>query len=461
MGLLSTILRSFGPKRRKRKKKRTGATRAGGGFRPSDGAATSVLIADLHGSGGAEIADRLATIVGNEAALSVLRIKKSVTLNPRLGLVERLLLAHDEAKTILAEESATILLSGEMEELGTVARLRFLPDPKSTGDQGAIFGLADALDLPIPFTPACGDLLRGVAVAVALPIYAGARSELLSRLEKHLQSGEAVLGELPEDFLSEHKAAILTALGVAHATAYRFGAKKAATEATKAFEAAAALTSAEATPVQWALVQMHWAALVETDAKKRKDVEVLKSAAERYKTVSETLGRDGHSYDWALANVRRGQVYYRLATQVPAKTQAYLKAAAKAFEEALSVYDRSLMPVRWAEVTNHLGVAQMALGSFGNGNAMLQEAITTFRKVKEVYKRDTAPLLWAQTSNNLGAACVALAKRTKEDYLLDEAAVNFKGAMGVFRHLPRQKKRAEMIANNLSRVERMLGEDAA
>ena len=462
MGLFSSILKSFAPNRRlKKKRRRKGAKRTGCGFRPSDGGGTTILIADMHGSGGADISDRLSTMIGNEAALSVLRINSAIRLNPRVGLVERLLLAADEGGKLMTDEKANILVWGEMEELGTVARVRFLVDPKLAGEQGAVFGLGDTLDLPVPIPQGSGDLVRAVAVAAALPIYGGSRGDLLGRLGTHLKGAEAVMEDLPEDFHPEHKASMYTDLGVAFATAYKFGDKKAGANATKMFETAAALTAPDKTPLEWARTQMHWAAFSETDAKLRKDVAALEAVARRYKTVGETLGRDGHSSDWALANLRRGQVLYRLATQVPAKTAEHLKAAAAAFEEALTVYDRGLTPMRWAEVTNHLGVAQMALGSFAGGNAMLQEAITTFRKVKEVYKRDTSPLLWAQTSNNLGAACVALTKRTKEDYLLDEAAVNFKGAMEVFRRLPRQKKRATMIANNLNRVERMLAADAA
>ncbi len=462
MGLFSSILKSFKPSRRlKKKRRRKGAKRASGGFRPTDGGGTSILIADIYGSGGPEISERLSKMIGNEAALSVLRINTAIRLNPRVGLAERLMLAADEGAKLLAAEKANILVWGEMEELGTVARIRLLVDPKLAGEHGIVFGLGDTLDLPVPIPQGSGDLLRAFTVAAALPVYGGSRGDLLARLGTHLKGAEAVMGDLPEDFHPEHKASMYTDIGVAYATAYKFGNKKAGANATKAFETAAALTAPDKMPLEWARTQMHWAAFMETDAKLRKDVATLEAVASRYKTVAANLGRDGNSTDWALANLRRGKVLYRLATQVPAKTSEYLKAAAAAFEEALTVYDRSLVPMRWAEVTNHLGVAQMALGSFAGGNAMLQEAITTFRKVKEVYKRDTSPLLWAQTSNNLGAACVALAKRTKEDYLLDEAAVNFKGAMEVFRRLPRQKKRATMIANNLHRVERMLAADAA
>ncbi len=119
-------------------------------------------------------------------------------------------------------------------------------------------------------------------------------------------------------------------------------------------------------------------------------------------------------HDWALAHVRRALGLYKLANMMPERATGYLKEAASAFEEALTVYDRETMPARWAEVMNHYGVTQMALGGFGAGETMLQQSVTTFRKVLEVRKRQAGPLLWAQTANNLGAACFSLAKKSRK-----------------------------------------------
>jgi len=209
----------------------------------------------------------------------------------------------------------------------------------------------------------------------------------------------------------------------------------------------------------WALIQTHLGAILEADARLRKDPLALEAAIARYKGVADSLGRDEHGYDWALAHVRRAMALYKMATMIPEKSTEHLKSAASAFEEALTVYDKAQMPLRWAEVMNHYGVVQMALGGHGNAEAILQQSISTFRKVLEIRRRNVTPLLWAQTSNNLGAACFALAKRTNEDYLLQEAAACFQGAIQVFRRSRGQKKRAQVIAQNLQRVEQMLNED--
>lgn len=65
------------------------------------------------------------------------------------------------------------------------------------------------------------------------------------------------------------------------------------------------------------------------------------------------------------------------------------------------------------------------------------------------------PLLWAQTANNLGAACFSLAKRNAEAALLREASSCFEGAVEIYQTSGAAKK-AEVIRNNLSRVERLL-----
>jgi len=159
--------------------------------------------------------------------------------------------------------------------------------------------------------------------------------------------------------------------------------------------------------------------------------------------------------------MRRAMAFYKLATLQPAQAQQHLKSSASAFEEALTVYDRAQSPDRWAEVMNHYGVAQMALGGHGKADAVLQQSISTFRKVLEVRKRDAQPVLWAQTANNLGAACFALAKQTGEEHLLEEASYYFQGAVQVYRKVRGQKKKAEVIQKNLMRVQHMLSEDAA
>lgn len=460
MGLFSSIVKSFVPKRRKRKKRRTTAVR-GDGFRPSDsGVTTRVMLADLFGTGGKEVTSRLAGMLGPETVFQTLRINKVLKQNLRLGMLERLVSAADEGGGWLKQEAADILIWGEMEDMGTVARLRFLVSGGSGDGQPGTFGLADLLAVPNPVPEAMSDMIKAVTVAAVLPVAGGSRRDLAERLKKLLASAEKALEGAPADIPAEHKMTIESAFANAYATAFRFGEKKAIAGATRHFEAADALVDAAQSPLPWALVQTHWAAVLEADARVRKDPVALEAAAARYSAVAEALSRDVHGNDWALAHIRRAMALYRLASLVPEKTMVHLKEAATEFEEALTVYDRSFMPLRWAEVMNHHGVVQMALGGYVTGNAMLQQSISTFRSALEVRKRDSQPMLWAQTANNLGAACFALAKRTKEEHLLEEAAACFEGAIAVYRRTPGQKKRATVIANNLGRVRFLLGDEA-
>ena len=60
MGLFASILKSIMPGKRKRKKRRRGKVASGGGFRPSEGGSDGkVVIANLFGSGGKELAESL------------------------------------------------------------------------------------------------------------------------------------------------------------------------------------------------------------------------------------------------------------------------------------------------------------------------------------------------------------------------------------------------------------------
>ncbi len=468
MGLFSSILKSLAPKARwgrrgrKRGSKRRSAAKPEGGMRPSEAeGAPKVLVASLFGSGGKDVSDRISGVLGAEGTLSTFRLSKTLKQNLRLAPLERLLVAAEEGSRWLREETGNLLVWGELEDMGTVARIRLhaLNGPDD-GVPGA-FGLADTLDLSVPWSEESSDIVRAVVLAAALPVTQGSRAAMAERLKKLLapatQACVAISAETPAEYLGRTHAA----LGHAYAAAFRFGQKKALPGALKHYEIAEGLLDSSAQPSAWALLQTHWGTVIEADARARKDVAALEAAIKRYQSVCDALSRDANGYDWARVQVRRAMALYKLASMVPEKTSTYLKASASAFEEALTIYDRNVMPHRWAEIMNHYGVAQMALGGYGSGNAILQQAITTFRKVLEVRKREQQPEQWAQTVNNLGAACFALAKRTKEEHLLEEAARCFEGAGKNYRRIPGNKKRVQVIANNLARVRAMLDQMAA
>ena len=462
MGLFTSILKSFVPtgrRRRRRGLKRRSAAKAEGGMRPSEAdGAPKVLVASLFGSGGKEVSDRISSLLGAEGTLSTFRFSKTLKQNLRLAPMERLLLAGEEGRGWLREEGADLLIWGALEDMGTVARIRFCTlGPPEDGVPGA-FGLEDTLDLSVPWAEESSDIVRAVVLAAALSVNQGPRTEMAARLKKLLAPATQACAGVSVETPAEYRGRTHAALGHAYAAAFRFGQKKALPGALTHYEVAEGLLDSSVHPGPWALLQTHWGALLEADARSRKDAAAMVVAIKRYQSISETLSRDANGLDWAKAQVRRAMALYKLASMVPEKTATQLKAAASAFEEALTVYDRNVMPHRWAEIMSHYGVTQMALGGYGSSNAMLQQSISTFRKVLEVRKRDQQPEQLAQTMNNLGASCFALAKRTKEEHLLEEAARCFEGAGKNYRKIPGNKKRVRVIANNLARVRAMLDE---
>ena len=231
--------------------------------------------------------------------------------------------------------------------------------------------MADTLDLPVPIPDGVGDIVRAATMAALLPVTSGSKKELADRMSEVMVGAQKAIEDLAKSVPLDTRVTALNVVGNAFATAVRFGNKRALKGAVKIYEAADALIEAKQSPLMWALIQTHLGAILEADARLRKDPLALEAAIARYKGVTDSLGRDEHGYDWALAHVRRAMVLYKMATMVPEKSTEYLKTAASAFEESLTVYDKAQMPLRWAEVMNHYGVEQMALGGHGNAEAIL------------------------------------------------------------------------------------------
>ena len=467
MGLLSSIFKGLLPgklagKKRKKKRRSRAKLAEGGAFNPSGaGPQSRILVANLFGSGGKDVSARIVGIVSQESGFATYHFNKVLKQNLRLPLLERLVTTREQGTTWLREEQADLLIWGEMEEMGTVARIRFLSVTSSGENQPGTFGLADTLDIPIPWPDSAGDIVRSIALAALLPVASGSRPALAERLRTLPKAAYKALDDFPEDTPQEYKANMLSGIGNAFATSFRYGDKKALPRAVACYAAADALLNPEETPLYWALLYSHWGTLLEADARARKSAEDLEAASKKYLLITEGLARETNALDWALAHVRYAMALYKMASLDAARASIHLKAAASSFDEALTVYDRSTLPVQWAEVMNHYGVVQMSLGGFGSNNAMLQQSITSFRKSLEVRTKESFPMEWAQTTNNLGAACFALAKRTKEDVMFEEAATCFEGAIEIYRQRPGYKKRAKVIFNNLTKVRELHSSAAA
>ena len=374
---------------------------------------------------------------------------------PRDGnIVLQLMTAAEEGRGWMHEQSADMVLWGELRD--DTVRLRFLPMLPSVDNLPGAVGLGDTLDLPAGFGTTLDPALHAAVLAAVGPTFTGMPSRAAEALNTALQGIKEIIQAQPEELSADQYATFLVAAGNAFGASYRLsgGAKK-LTNSGALYRKALKKISADNAPEAWAVAQGHYAAVLKAqgEGKDEAATDSLKQAAVAYQKITETLSRVAHPFDWALAHINHGLVLYRLSGR--SGRAAYLQEATKAFEEALTVYTKEAMPARWAEVTNQYGVILLAMCEQVSGNATLEQAVKRFRQVLGARKRDRAPLLWAQTANNLGAACFALAKRNAEAALLREASSCFEGAVEVYESSG-AAKRAEVIRNNLARVERLL-----
>ncbi len=457
--MFPNVLKWIMPARRSRKKpprrKVKAAERISGNtFAPTADKSASgprVLIADLDGDAGGKVTASLTEMLDRSEAFEIFRANQPLKQARAGDMVLRLIAAAAEGHAWMIEQSADLLVWGEI-EMGT-AVLRFLPLIPSGDNLPGAVGLGDSLDLPVDFEASLTPLLRTTVLAAVGPTFRAMRGPVAEALQIGLDETAGVLKEIPAGMTSGQYATSLACLGNACGAAYRLGGGLARLDqAIAAYRSALKKIVAAEMPVAWAVTQSHLAATLKAKGEKSDADETLIEAVAAYKLITETLSRGTHAFDWALAQANLGLVYYRLGTR--SGRGGYLNEAGKAFEEALTVYKKETMPVRWGEISNQYGVVLMALGEQVTGNVVLELAVKRFRKALEVRKREQAPLLWAQTVNNLGAACFGLAKRNGEVALMREAITCFEGAVEIYTQSGATKK-AEIIRNNLSRVERL------
>jgi len=443
--------------RKRKKRKAKGAERVSAStFTPGglDGHSgiPSILIADFDKDSGTQMTARVANILSQSEGFEVFRAKKTLKLGKKGALVDQLYAAFEEGRAWLGQEGADLLLWGETE--GNSTTIRFIPAVPVSDSQPGAFGMGDVLYLPSSLE---GGLDSALIVSVLASIgtgFRGGRTRLGETLNTHLQGVKHFIQEKPGGMGDEHYAALLTSIGNGFAAHSALGGSpKRLGHAAAAYKVAIKQIKPEDSPVIWALAQSHLAAALRARGDKEKDQDILKEAASTYGRITESLSRVDQPFDWALAQVNKGLVLYRIGALTG--RAAYYQDSSKSFEESLGIYTKDLMPGKWAEVTNQYGVVLMTLGELVTGNVTLELAVKRFRMALEVRKRDRVPLLWAQTANNLGAACFALAKRNSEVALLREAVSCFEGAVEVYKGSGEMKK-AEIISNNLSRVQRLL-----
>ncbi len=424
-------------------------------FIPSGGADTTtpkVLLAPFANDKGGRVTKRLGALLTEISGVEVFSLKKILKLPEALeDPLSKLIAAADEGRDWMKEESADILVWGDVAKDGGLLTLRLLPAP---GGELEGFGIGETLEIPSDFGPDVEALIAALVLGTFGPTFKGARARLGETLGGYLERVGPMVESLPAGLSDSQEVFILNGIGNAFvAYSHLGGGVKQLDHAASAYKKAEQRVSKESQPLAWASVQNHLAAVLQVQGQMKKDSAPLRSAALIYSTVAATLDAKTHANDWCMAQTHLGKVLYILAG-VEGKP-AYLKTAAAAYEAALDACDQISSPGRWAEVTNQYGVVLLALGEEMDGAVALEQAVSKFRNAIKIHKRDITPILWAQTANNLGAACFALAKRKSQNSLLREASDYFEGATEIYRQqgIPKQVK---VIEKNLHRVKRLL-----
>ncbi len=456
----SRVPKSSSQNRRRKQKKKNGAERiSGASFAPADSdgpGLPKILVAAITGDKSGEVSARLATSLDGFQAYEVFRTKSAVKMGDQGILVDRLIAAADQGRDLLAQEQADLLVWGRM--ANGIVELRFIATTPLSDSQPGSYGLGDMLALPAAFGDDYNHALHAAVLSAVGPTFKGMRSKVGNELDKALGQIKSLVQQKPPDLSGSHYAAFLSCMGNAFAAhALLGGEAKRLDQAISSYKLALTHTSAEVDPIVWSLTQSHLGKTLKVKGERAKDADVLKEATVAYKAITDQLSRIEHPFDWALANINMGLVLYRLG-MVSGKS-SYYQESTKFFDEALTIYTKEGTPGKWAEVCNQYGVVLLALGEQVNGNATLEIAVKKFRASLNVRKKEVVPVLWAQTANNLGAACFSLAKRNSELALLREASSCFEGAIEIYESSG-AGKRADLIANNLARVQRLLSSRA-
>jgi len=132
------------------------------------------------------------------------------------------------------------------------------------------------------------------------------------------------------------------------------------------------------------------------------DLEVAGELARAMVEVARTPIERGKAANFA------GIIHHTLGERRP--DMEALDAAVVAFEEALTIWDRSNHPELWAKAQMNLANSQHAISQRNLGNDRLQRAIAAYDAALAVRPRDSAPADWAMTQMNLGTALRSLAE---------------------------------------------------
>lgn len=158
--------------------------------------------------------------------------------------------------------------------------------------------------------------------------------------------------------------------------------------------------------------------------------EHLEQAATAYADILKVLTKDASPADWAVVQLNLGNVYHSLADRTGGPED--LQRAKKAFLAALTVITRDSDAVAWAGIQVNLGNIFYSEGENGGGAESFRQSVAYLRAAGEVWTRENNPRDWAMLQVNLGSSLTALGAREQDQATLEQAVAAYQAALQIY-----------------------------
>ena len=206
---------------------------------------------------------------------------------------------------------------------------------------------------------------------------------------------------------------------------------------------AAALKARESIPLAWATTQHNLGTTLLRLGELEESTERLEEAVKVFNSVLKIRRRDVLPQAWATTQRSRGIAFSNLGFLE--KDEIRLRQAIIIFDDVLRVATQSRVPQAWARTQHSLGIALLRLGKLEGNKNRSEKAVEAFRKAVEafdaaleVHKRELLPQVWAATQRHrgtafmiLGIVLLSLEELEKSKETLEKAVEAIGGALEV------------------------------
>jgi tetratricopeptide (TPR) repeat protein len=266
-----------------------------------------------------------------------------------------------------------------------------------------------------------------IILAYALRVY-GEQAGISQPLEEAIGDLKEVLKECTRDRVPLDWAATQNDLGM---VLYRLGELEAGTtrleEAVAAYQEALKERTRERVPLDWAQTQNDLGMALDRLGEREAGTARLEEAVAAYQEALKERTRERVPLDWATTQNDLGNTLWSLSLREAGTTK--LEAALAAYQEALKERTRQRVPLDWAKTQNNLGNALQDLGQREADTAKLEAAVAAFQEALKEGTRERVPLYWALYQSNLGNALNSLGQLEAGTTKLEAAVAAYQEAL--------------------------------